>query len=106
MLSKPFRFGRLQPRTSSSADARQQARSSCFHSSKRLQKSRRKKAEKGNISPIIRHEIRQITDETRGQPIISQAVVHGNVATARRRTDSAKGSSRISLTVAVQLFLP
>src|SRR5215469_10984637 len=80
MLSKPFRFGRLQPRTSSSADARQQARSSCFHSSKRLQKSRRKKAEKGNISPIIRHEIRQITDETRGQPIISQAVVHGNVA--------------------------
>ena len=29
---------------------------------------------------IIRHEIRQITDENRGQPIISQAVVHGNVA--------------------------
>src|SRR5215510_4693893 len=29
---------------------------------------------------IIRHEIRRITDENRGQPIISQAVVHGNVA--------------------------
>jgi enamine deaminase RidA (YjgF/YER057c/UK114 family) len=29
---------------------------------------------------IVRHEIRQITDETRGQPIISQAVVHGKVA--------------------------
>jgi enamine deaminase RidA (YjgF/YER057c/UK114 family) len=29
---------------------------------------------------ITRHEIRQITDENRGQPIISQAVVHGNVA--------------------------
>ena len=29
---------------------------------------------------IIRHEIRQISDEHRGQPIISQAVVHGNVA--------------------------
>ena len=29
---------------------------------------------------IIRHEIRHISDENRGQPIISQAVVHGNVA--------------------------
>jgi enamine deaminase RidA (YjgF/YER057c/UK114 family) len=29
---------------------------------------------------IIRHEIRQISDENRGQPIISQAVVHGNLA--------------------------
>jgi hypothetical protein len=29
---------------------------------------------------IMRHEIRQISDENRGQPIISQAVVHGNVA--------------------------
>ena len=29
---------------------------------------------------IIRHEIRKISDENRGQPIISQAVVHGNVA--------------------------
>ena len=29
---------------------------------------------------IIRHEIRQITDKNRDQPIISQAVVHGNVA--------------------------
>jgi enamine deaminase RidA (YjgF/YER057c/UK114 family) len=29
---------------------------------------------------IIRHEIRQITDENRDEPIISQAVVHGNVA--------------------------
>ena len=29
---------------------------------------------------IIRHEIRQISDENRGQPSISQAVVHGNVA--------------------------
>ena len=29
---------------------------------------------------MIRHEIRQISDENRGQPIISQAVVHGNVA--------------------------
>jgi hypothetical protein len=37
---KSFRFGRLQPRTSSSADARQRARSSCFHSSKRPQKGR------------------------------------------------------------------
>jgi enamine deaminase RidA (YjgF/YER057c/UK114 family) len=36
--------------------------------------------EKGNIMSIIRHEIRQISDENRGQPIISQAVVHGNVA--------------------------
>jgi enamine deaminase RidA (YjgF/YER057c/UK114 family) len=30
--------------------------------------------------PIKRHEIRKITDENRGQPIISQAVVHRNVA--------------------------
>ena len=29
---------------------------------------------------IIRHEIRQMSDENCGQPIISQAVVHGNVA--------------------------
>src|SRR3974377_128089 len=29
---------------------------------------------------IIRHEIRQISDENRGQPVINQAVVHGNVA--------------------------
>ena len=29
---------------------------------------------------ITRHEIRKITDENRGQPIISQAVVYGNVA--------------------------
>ena len=29
---------------------------------------------------ITRHEIRKISDENRGQPIISQAVVHGNVA--------------------------
>ena len=36
--------------------------------------------QKGNIMSIIRHEIRQISEENRGQPIISQAVVHGNVA--------------------------
>jgi enamine deaminase RidA (YjgF/YER057c/UK114 family) len=36
--------------------------------------------QQGNVMSIIRHEIRQITDETRGQPIISQAVVHGKVA--------------------------
>jgi len=35
---------------------------------------------KKDIMSIIRHEIRQILDENRGQPIISQAVVHGNVA--------------------------
>lgn len=29
---------------------------------------------------IVRHRIRKITDENKGQPIISQAVVHGNVA--------------------------
>jgi enamine deaminase RidA (YjgF/YER057c/UK114 family) len=29
---------------------------------------------------IVRHETRRITEENRGQPIISQAVVHGNVA--------------------------
>jgi enamine deaminase RidA (YjgF/YER057c/UK114 family) len=29
---------------------------------------------------IIRHEIRQISQENRDQPTISQAVVHGNVA--------------------------
>ena len=29
---------------------------------------------------ITRHEIRKISDENRGQPIISQAVVHGSVA--------------------------
>ena len=29
---------------------------------------------------IIRHEIRKISDDNRSQPIISQAVVHGNVA--------------------------
>src|SRR5215469_8848901 len=81
-LSKPFRFGRLQPRTSSSADARQRARLSCFHASKRLQKAgkRHSNPQKGNILSIIRHEIKQISDENRGQPIISQAVVHGNVA--------------------------
>lgn len=28
---------------------------------------------------IVRHEIRKISDENRDQPIISQAVVHGNV---------------------------
>ena len=36
--------------------------------------------QKGNIMSIIRHEIRRISEENRGQPIISQAVVHGNVA--------------------------
>jgi hypothetical protein len=36
--------------------------------------------QKGNIMSIIRHEIRRISDENRGQPIISQAVVHGDVA--------------------------
>src|SRR5690349_8849516 len=36
--------------------------------------------QKGNIMSIIRHEIRQISEENRGQPIISQAVVHGNIA--------------------------
>lgn len=36
--------------------------------------------QKGNIPSIIRHEIRKISDENRGQPIISQAVVHGDVA--------------------------
>jgi enamine deaminase RidA (YjgF/YER057c/UK114 family) len=36
--------------------------------------------EKGNIVSITRREIRQITDVNRGQPIISQVVVHGNVA--------------------------
>src|SRR5436309_9594271 len=35
--------------------------------------------QKGNIMSIIRHEIRNISDENRGQPIISQAIVHGNV---------------------------
>lgn len=29
---------------------------------------------------IHRHEIRKVTDENRGQPIISQCVIHGNVA--------------------------
>ena len=29
---------------------------------------------------ITRYEIRQICEENRGQPVISQAVVHGNVA--------------------------
>ena len=29
---------------------------------------------------ITRHEIRRITDENRGQPMISQVVVHGKVA--------------------------
>jgi len=29
---------------------------------------------------ITRHEIIEISDENRGQPIISQTVVHGNVA--------------------------
>jgi enamine deaminase RidA (YjgF/YER057c/UK114 family) len=29
---------------------------------------------------IIRYEIRQLSNQNRGQPIISQAVVHGNVA--------------------------
>ncbi len=33
-----------------------------------------------DVMSIIRHEVRQISDESRGQPIISQAVVHGNVA--------------------------
>ena len=33
-----------------------------------------------DVMSIIRHEIRQITNENRGQPIISQAVVHGDVA--------------------------
>src|SRR5262249_37585202 len=83
---------------SSSVDARQRARSSCFHSSKRPQKRLAKRLrpfwgmtsrpppkkplnpQKGNIVSIIRHEIRQISEENRGQPIISQAVVHGNVA--------------------------
>jgi enamine deaminase RidA (YjgF/YER057c/UK114 family) len=36
--------------------------------------------QKGNIVSITRHEIREISDENRSQPIVSQAVVHGNVA--------------------------
>ena len=75
---------------------RQRARSSCFRSSKRPQKAGETPSaalvmtsrpppealnpQKGNIMSIIRHEIRKISDENRGQPIISQAVVHGNVA--------------------------
>src|SRR5687767_2342064 len=76
--TKPFRFGTLQPRTGSSAHARQRARLSCFHSSKRPEKGRALNPQKGNIVSITRHEIRQITDENRGQPTISQA--HGKVA--------------------------
>src|SRR5262245_33209318 len=73
----------LQPRTNSSADARQRARSSCFHSSKRPQKGWRNAfgrfgddvstatealdPQKGNITSIIRHEIRKISDEDRGR---------------------------------------
>ena len=34
----------------------------------------------GNIMSIIRREIRHLSNENRGQPIISQAVVRGNVA--------------------------
>src|SRR5579862_7659126 len=34
----------------------------------------------GSIMSITHHEIRKITDENRGHPIISQAGVHGNVA--------------------------
>jgi enamine deaminase RidA (YjgF/YER057c/UK114 family) len=37
-------------------------------------------SQKGNIMSIVRHEIRQMSDENRGEPIISQAVVHSNVA--------------------------
>jgi len=56
-----------------------------FHSSKRSQLMwacglRRTHSTERNIMSIIRHEIRQISDENRGQPIISQAVIHGNVA--------------------------
>jgi len=45
---------------------------------------------------IIRHEIRQISDENRGQPIISQAVIHGNVVyprlvTVARQTKGGEG---------------
>ena len=36
-------------------------------------------SEKENMMSIIRHEIRKISDENRSQPIISQAVVHGDV---------------------------
>jgi len=58
----------------------QRARLSCFHLRKRLQKNDFEALDphKENIMSIIRHEIRQISDENRGQPIISQAVVHGN----------------------------
>src|ERR1043165_5742458 len=59
------------------AAVRQPARSSCFHSNKRPYG---RKFHKGNIMSLIRHQIRNISDENRGQPIISQAVVHGNVA--------------------------
>src|SRR6516165_3370337 len=64
------------------ADARQRARLSCFQASKRLQNARQKtlQSTERDVMSIIRHEIRQISDENRGQPIISQAVVHGNVA--------------------------
>ena len=41
---------------------------------------RRTHSTERNIMSIIRHEIRQISDENRGQPIISQAVIHGNIA--------------------------
>ena len=47
---------------------------------KRHQRFEALNPQKENIMSIIRHEIRQISDENRGQPIISQAVVHGNVA--------------------------
>jgi enamine deaminase RidA (YjgF/YER057c/UK114 family) len=36
--------------------------------------------QKANLMSIIRYEIRQISDDNRGQPIISQAIVHSNVA--------------------------
>jgi enamine deaminase RidA (YjgF/YER057c/UK114 family) len=55
---------------------------SCFHSRKRLKKNdfEALNPQKENTISIIRHEIKQMSDENRGQPIISQTVVHGNVA--------------------------
>jgi hypothetical protein len=61
-LSKPFRFGRLQPRTSASADARQRARSLCFHSSKRPQK----KASKTTSAALV-DDVTAATQEAVGR---------------------------------------
>src|SRR5262249_52944992 len=65
---------------SSNQPRRQDLSASGGRSSARVHRGPKDNRLDRHASMITRYEIRQLSNENRGQPIISQAVVHGNVA--------------------------